>query len=253
MRKLYILLFISPLFSFSQIGIGTTNPQADLHIAGNTSTIRIESLSALNSPLYNDGIKPAPAYVTANGDITINPSNNNGEGSGGPMTPINFLSIVSDFIPNGPTNRGVILNNTTSVTHSVSPIISIPFSSPQAALIEVKYTLTTILSNTDLNVSLTPFNDISTRAIKYYFCIDLNNDGLDTTEESKKYGLSGQYYSSDNNGILGYSFTNGHGYTDIPPGNHALVFFGEIFDGPSKHTSIGVGGSNDQLKIRIYN
>lgn len=252
MKKI-ILILLYPTIMCAQVGIGTTNPQSDLHVAGNTSTIRIESLNSVNDPTHNDGIKPSAAFVTNLGDITLKPSAINGSGPNGSTAPINFLLSLPNFIANGANNRGVIVNNNTTATTTTNFIVAVPFSSPSQALVEAKYSITSILSSTDLNVALTAFNDISTRAIKYYFSIDINNDGLDALEASKKYGLNGQYYSSHTQGILGYSYTNGHGYTIIPPGNHSLHFFVEINDGPGKFTSVGIGGQDDTLKIRIYN
>ncbi|HSD13261.1 MAG TPA: hypothetical protein VLB74_01290 [Flavobacterium sp.] len=252
MKKILLLVFL-PCTLLAQVGIGTANPTADLHVAGNTSTIRIESLNAVNSPLYNDGIKPSPAYVDALGNITIRPSGANASGPGGLTSPINFLTSDSNFIPDGPTNRGVIINNNTTETSKTGSIIVVPFSSPQTALIEVKYSITAMLSSTDLGVSSTSFNDISTRTLKFYFCIDLNNDGLDASELSRKYGLNAQFYSSHSQGILGYCFTNGHGNSTVPQGNHSLHFFVEVIDGLGKFTSVGIGGKSDTLKIRIYN
>lgn len=251
--KKFILTLLFPTILTAQVGIGTSNPTADLHVAGNTSTIRIEKLNAVNEPTYNDGVKPSPAFVTALGDVTLTPSGANGTGPGGMMAPINFLMTIPNFIPDGATNRGVIINNTTLETSKTGLVRIVPFTSPQEALVEVKYSITTILSSTDLNTALTYFDDISTRAIKYYFCIDINNDGLSPAEAAKKYGLNGQYYSSHTQGILGYSFTNGHGYSTIPPGNHSLHFFAVVVDADNKYTSIGVGGQTDSLKIRIYN
>lgn len=251
--KLLLLLAFIPAVMYSQVGIGTANPLADLHVAGNTSTIRIESLDAVNSPAYNDGIKPSHAFVTALGDVTLNPSVNNGLAPGGQIAPINFLLQVQNFIANGPSNFGTIINNSAAVTNAVALIKTIDFTAPGTALVEVKYTISAITSSTDLNVAATPFNDISARVFKIYFCIDINNDGLDATELSRRYGLNAQSYASHNQGILGYSFTNGHGYTIVPSGNHAIHFFTEIIDGPNKLTSIGFGGAEDSLKVRVYN
>lgn len=251
--KLPLLLAMFPAVIYSQVGIGTANPLADLHVAGNNSTIRIESLNATNSPTYNDGVKPSFAYVTSLGDVTLNPSINNGTIAGGGISPINFLLTVQNFIPDGPTNRGTIINNSTAVTTATGLIKTINFTAPGSALVEVKYTISALVSSTDLNVAATPFNDISSRVFKIYFCIDINNDGLDATEASKRYGLNAQSYASYNQGILGYSFTNGHGYATIPAGNHSIHFFTEITDGPNKLTSIGFGGAEDAVKVRVYN
>lgn len=251
MKKIILLLF--PLWLNAQVGIGTTAPQADLHIAGNTSTIRIESLNAINSSTFNDGIKPSHAFVNASGDVTLNPSPSNGTGPGGSISPINFLLTNNNFIFDGVGNRGVVVNNSTLTTQTTGLISKVNFSATGSALIEVKYSISVLLSSTDLNIAQTPFNDISARIYKIYFCIDLNNNGLDATESSKKYGLNAQSYSSDDQGILGYAYTNGHGYTNVPAGNHALYFFAETIDGTSKFTSMGFGGVADLLRIRIYN
>lgn len=250
--KLLLLLAIIPAVMYSQVGIGTSNPLADLHVAGNTSTIRIESLNAVNSPVYNDGVKPSHAFVTALGDVTLNPSIINGV-SGGAIAPINFLLNVQNFIANGPSNYGTIINNPTAATNTVAPITAVNFTAPGTALVEVKYTISALTSSTDLNVASTPFNDISARVFKIFFCIDINNDGLDASELSRRFGLNAQSYASHNQGILGYSFTNGHGYTTVPPGNHSIHFFTEIVDGPNKLTSIGFGGAEDSLRVRVYN
>ncbi|MGX7667767.1 hypothetical protein [Flavobacterium pedocola] len=253
MKKLLLTLIAIPAVMNAQVGIGTNNPLSDLHVAGTNSTIRIESQSAANYPQFNDGIKPAHAFVTDKGDVTINPSTNNGLGPNGSIAPINFLLTLQNFMPDGPLGRGTIINNNLLTTNASGLISTVPFTSPSTALIEVKYSITALLSRTDLNVALTPFNDISVRVIKFYFCIDINNDGLDAVELSKKYGLNAQAYSSGDQGILGYSYTNGHGYTTIPAGNHSLKFFAEINDGLTKFTSVGFGGEHDLLRIRIYN
>lgn len=253
MKTTLLILLFFPIMLSAQVGIGTANPQATLHVAGNDSTIRIESLSSTNSPIYNDGIKPSNSFVTANGDITLTPSPINGTGPGGIVSPINFLLTSQNFIPDGPNKYGSIINNTETETVKSGIIATIPFTSPSSALIEVKYGITAILSKTNLNTALTPFSDVSARTFKIFFCIDLNSDGLDAAESSKKYGLNAQAYTSAAQGILGYSYTNGHGYTSIPGGTHSLLFFVETVDGLSKYTSAGFGGEKDFLRIRIYN
>jgi len=78
-RQLLFLIILVSTFCSAQVGIGTVNPLEELHIAGSSSIIRIESLNAANNPTYNDGINLASAYVDGKGDITIG----NGTGVGG--------------------------------------------------------------------------------------------------------------------------------------------------------------------------
>lgn len=255
MKKTLLLLisFICTL-TFSQVGVGTANPQKELHVAGSNSTIRIESLNTINKPLLNVPPKLAPVYVTANGDLTLNPPGYDAGEAIGVNQPLNFLISIPNFIPNGPFGDGTVVANDAATTFSSNQIVSVPFISPQQALIEVRYAMTIDLSDEFLPAAAaSTFSDVSARTVRCYFYIDLNSDGLDATELSKKYGLHGEAYTSYNQGSVGYAFIHGVGYGNIPAGNHSLVFFGETTDGTGKQTYVGFGGSSDYLKIRIYN
>lgn len=252
-----VLFYIPVLFCnflFSQVGIGTSTPQKDLHIAGTTSTIRVQSLNSTNKPLLNVSPRLAPVFVNGNGDLTINPPNYSAGESVGVNEPLNFLISVPNFVPNGPYGDGTVVANDATVTTAANQIVSVPFSSPQNALIEVRYAMTIDLSDLLLPAaSASTFNDISARTVRCYFYIDLNSDGLDATELTKKYGLHGEAYTSFTQGSVGYAFIHGVGYGNIPSGNHSLVFYGETADGNNRQTFVGFGGSSDYLKIRIYN
>jgi len=253
-KSIYYLLLLTVIPSMAQVGIGTSNPQQELHVAGTTSTIRIESLNSINEPVLNDGVKLAPVYMMGNGDLTLEPPGFNSGAGLGNLEPLNFLINVPNFVPNGPYGDGTVVQNDTSITSATSQLVSVPFSSPQNALIEVRYVLTIDLSDQFLPApAASTFSDISARTIRCYFYIDLNNDGLDAAELSKVYGLHGEAYASYAQGSVGYAFIHGVGYGSIPQGNHSLVFFGETVDGANRETYVGFGGSSDYLKIRIYN
>ncbi|SFA98499.1 hypothetical protein SAMN05660845_1157 [Flavobacterium swingsii] len=254
MKNILLLIGLITFNSHAQIGIGTSTPQKELHLAGSTSTIRIEKLNSVNNPVLNDGVKLAPVFVDQDGELTLNPPNYITDvGSPTGVAPLNFLITLGNFIPdNG--GVGVALNNPIGVTNASGQIAIVPFVSPQNALIEVKYGVTIVLSQGDLTVpTYTAFTDKSARTFHVYFCIDLNSDGLDASELSKKYGDKGQFYASTAQGILGYPYMNSHGYANIPAGNHRLIFFGESIDGINKFTSVGFGGDLDYMKIRLYN
>ena len=250
--KSTIVLFCN--FMFAQVGIGTTTPQQDLHIAGSNTTIRVQSLNSTNKPLLNVPPRLAPVYVTANGDLTLNPPNYSVGESVGVNEPLNFLISIPNFVPNGPYGDGTVVANNTTITSAVNQIVAVPFTSPQDALIEVRYAMTIDLSDQFLPApAASTFADISARTVRCYYYIDLNNDGLDAVELSKKYGLHGEAYTSYAQGSVGYAFIHGVGYGNIPAGTHSLVFYGETSDGNNRETYVGFGGSSDYLKIRIYN
>lgn len=257
MRKItfYIVgLLLSTNLMNGQVGIGTDNPQQELHVAGTTSTIRVESLNTTNEPVLNDGLKLAPVYVTGDGDLTLNPSGWTTGGGPGTNEPLNFLISIPNFVPNGPFGDGTVVANDNTITSASSQIISVPFTSPQNALIEVRYAMTIDLSDQLLPApAASTFSDVSAKSVRCYFYIDLNNDGLSPAELSKVYGLHGEAYTSAAQGSVGYAFIHGVGYGTIPQGNHALVFIGETHDGVNLNTYVGFGGSSDYLKIRLYN
>jgi hypothetical protein len=250
----YIIALFFSNFLIAQVGIGTNNPQKELHVAGTNSTIRIESLNSTNEPVLNDGVKLAPAFVNANGDITLEPNGWNSGGGPGTNEPLNFLISIPNFVPNGPFGDGTVVANNNTVTFATAQIVSVPFTSPQDALIEVRYSMTIDLSDELLPAAAaSTFSDISARSVRCFYYVDLNNDGLDATELSKVYGLHGEAYTSAAQGSVGYAFIHGVGYGTIPQGTHALVFIGETNDGTNLNTYVGFGGSSDSLKIRLYN
>lgn len=262
MRKNYLLIIIllSSLCS-AQVGIGTTSPNEELHIAGANSTIRIEKLNSINSSGENDGIKPAFTYVDFSGDITIS----NGSGGNGNSGPFNFLIDLHNFVDDNPYNysvpdeintTGIVINNNTSQSYVEGEITNISFTVPQDALIEVKYGITLYVKGEDMSANPPPYIDVDYgQAINMvaYFRIDINSDGLTGSEMSKIYGKKGQYYETLVGGIAGFPYMNGQGYLTIPKGTHKIIFYGVINDNGSSYTSVGFGGLPDYLKIRIYN
>ncbi len=252
-RILTYLVFIWGVMALGQVGIGTVDPQQTLHIAGQNSTIRIESLNSTNSTL-NDGTKLVPAYVDGDGDISLFGSGNSGNG------PINFLYSDPNFIQDDPYGHGlgfetgIVLNNDTNVTSIIATLGTISFSSPRDALLEIRYGITTYVAGSDLTMNPTTWLEPTEgEAIqtKIYFYIDYDSNGSGP-ELSEYYGLNGVYYESLLGGLAGYPYINGQGYLEIPAGNHTLYFMGSVKDGVGIYTSVGFGGDNDYLKIRIF-
>ena len=255
----YIVSFIVTAFflgsTIAQVGIGTINPEEDLHIAGTTSTVRIESLDATNNPTYNNGTDLAPVFVDGNGDIVLG----NGTGASG-QEPFNFLIDVPNFVPDDPYTLGygsgsVVNSNDLGETQVEGQITTIAFTVPNDAIVEVKYGITLLIAGNDLSASVpTNYVDFDQAvSLMTFFKVDLDSDGLDTTEATKEYGHKAQYYATSNQGLIGYPYMNGQAYFTVPQGSHTLYFYGRINDSATSYTSVGFGGAQDFLKIRIYN
>lgn len=255
---LFIFSFISSICS-AQVGIGITNPQKELHIAGTNSTIRIENINAVNSSA-NDGIKPAPAFVDSNGDISL------GNGTGLTGKPFNFLIDLHNFVPDNPygwnvtdevNTTGFVINSVIGQSSNFDIITSIPFSVPQDALIEVKYGITLYIKGEDMSAIPPPYIDATYgQAINMvtFFCIDRDNNGsIDSSEFSMKYGEKGQYFETLQGGITGFPYMNGQGYFSLTAGSYQIFFYGVVNDHSDSYTSVGFGGLPDYLKVRIFN
>lgn len=250
-----LMIFMSTLSGVAQVGIGTIDPKEDLHVSGTNATIRIESLNSTNNPTYNDGTTLAPLYVDGMGDITLG----NGTGTGG-TPPINFLIDVPNFIPDDPYGLGlatgtVVNNGSSGTTSSTDVITTVSFTAPQDAIIEIKYGITMVIVGNNLKLGCPCSYITYNQAVSMltYLKVDLDSDGLSIAENNKLYGQKAQYYSTFNQGIIGYPYMNGQAYLTVPAGTHTLYFYGQVDDAATSYTSVGFGGAQDYLKIRVYN
>ena len=257
MKKTFIyLLFI--LISgalFAQVGVGTLTPAKDLHVAGTNGTIRIESLNATNNPTYNDGVNLSPVFVDGKGDVVI------GNGSGGSgQEPITFLIDLPNFIDDNKDSAGFgigqVVNSDVSSEEGKGQIATVSFATPITGWIELKYAVTAWVAGSDLNLGCSPClypNVAQSIVYQTYFLIDLNSDGLSPAELGKEYGYNGQYYTSYTFGGQGYAYINGNAILKAPAGTHTLYMYGYVKDSVGSYTSVGFGGAEDYLKVRVFN
>lgn len=182
----------------NRIGIKTDNPQTELHIAGNSSTLRIEELNKINN-IYNVEADPAPVYVDNNGDLTLQP----------PLTQVFMPVNEINFLGNG-----VVLSSRygDGVTRS---LYTRSITLTQESLICVNYQLSVQITNYDNG----PIVDGGSRLFRSYISID---DSLDyigvATGNYTNYstaGTGGTYAS-------GYFYLSGTGYIKLAAGTHSI-------------------------------
>jgi hypothetical protein len=258
-KKYLLLILLFSYSSYSQVGIGTTNPQNDLHVAGNNATIRIEGLDSTNDAL-NTGTELIPVYVDNLGNFTLEKPSYISGGTGYAL-PLNFLMDTPNFVPDNllglpaPHDKyGNVINSDATNQSTTGLIHKITINVPSNSMIEVKHAMSIFFSSTDLTIPpySTPITDEQTISIQTFFCFDIDSDGLSPAEYAIQYGTKGQYYASAKGGTNGYPYMNSQGYASLPAGMHTIYFFGVVNDAPGTFTSIGFGGANEYLKIRVF-
>lgn len=137
MKKHYTLIILGFYTClFGQVGVNTNNPQKELHVGGNNSTIRVEGLNTPNNPNNLGTASSTPVYVNANGDLILGTLTDNVEIL---FDSENYLVDVQD-----PTS---LINQTgegSGFSQGGIPIggTAISFTLTKPAIVEVNYSVT---------------------------------------------------------------------------------------------------------------
>lgn len=245
----YIFFFLAPIFCFAQqgVGIGTTNPQQQLHLASATGTIRVESLDGINST-YNGGDVNGdsdltndtfPLYVDGNGVFTLE------------LVPL-YNSEHSDALDHAtlPSSE-VTLSATDADGVEVAQLFTYSVGVNRAAILEVKYNLSFEVYEDAANTKIT---DYFARRISTYFQVD----GVST----RKYGPASKCYTNQSaNGVVGTLYNMCTAYIFLPAaGTYNVSFYGEVSSGTkgggggttSKATHVKFAVENDSLLFRLH-
>lgn len=275
MKKLYaifIFTFCTTLL-YSQVGVNTNNPQEELHVAGATSTIRIEGL---NTPNNNNNLGTAsstPVYVNANGDLVLGTLADNVEIL---FDSENYLVDVQD-----PTSLINQVGSGAGFSQGGIPIggTAISFTLTKPAIVEVNYSVSW---NVGKNVTPTSrIDDFRARIVQTamyfrqnnylgapvindYYGNPINGGPWCITSNCMELGgllaINGQFYNniSGNQGEWRNFRNTASDYVVLGPGTYTPMFAAQLAVGDTGGTGavklyLGVGMDEVQIVAYYFN
>lgn len=229
-----LLYFLSVSALYSQVGIGTTNPQQELHIAGNSSTIRVEGLNNTNNTNNLGASQTYPIHVNQNGDLLVPPS------------PSGVVSLINNQNPMGST---INVQTTTNGGGNYQELYHRAFTLTKPALVFVNYSISYDVqnfANTDI------VTDGRAKMIQTY--VRLGNGT--TAGAGFSYGQVGQSYTNSTAATAtGYLYNSGTGMVYLTAGTYSFHVFGAVWGGDRSSAaqySVNFGGSGNTDYINIY-
>lgn len=266
MKKIFsILTILSGLFGIAQVGVNTTTPTEELHVAGPTSTIRVEGLNQTNNAL-NLGNQNSKVYVDADGDLVLatTPAD-----IGILFNPANYLA---DPLDTGGADSNQI--NQTGVGSGYSqagwPRVIGPGSSTftltRPAIVEINYSI-----SYNIYKSGNPIDDFHARTAQFYVYLrsgshtgaivttDYDGNPINFAGNAGALGYSGNFYTNGSSlgagGTEGFDkvfYATGHDYVKLGPGTYSPMFSGILFVANTAGTGavkMQIGPGDDEVII----
>lgn len=265
-KTLHILFIFSSVFAFAQVGVNTTNPQEELHVAGTTSTIRVEGLSAANNPLNLGITENTRVFVNSNGDLVLSTI----------PTTIEVLFNPANYLADPLDTGGADTNqvNQTGVGSGYSlagwprqlgPGLS-TFTLTRPAIVEVNYAI-----SYEIYKAGAPIDDYHARTAQFYAYLrnggpagaivttDYDGVPINFAGNPGALGYSGNFYTNGSTlgagGGEGFDkkfFACGHDYIALGPGTYCPMFAGILFVADTAGTGavkMQMGGGDDEVII----
>lgn len=266
MKKIVYLIYLISIIGNAQVGVNTTSPQEELHVAGTTSTIRIEGLNEGNNAFNLGSNENTRVYANTNGDLVLGDKPTDLEML---FNPENYLS---DPLDTGGANTNQILQIGVGSGYSeagwprqLGPGMS-TFTLTRPAIVEINYSL-----SWEVYKSGNPIDDYHARTVQFYVYLrqngptgaivtqDYEGDPVDFAGNPGAMGYSGQFYTNGSStgasGLEGYDkkfYTSGHDYIKLGPGTYCPMFAGILFVANTAGTGavkMQVGGGDDEVVI----
>ncbi|KGO87516.1 hypothetical protein [Flavobacterium suncheonense] len=271
MRKFYTFLLLTPCYFFGQVGIKTNNPQQGLHVAGATSTVKIDGLKYPDNPNNLGPGNSSRVFVDANGDLVLGTAQNN---IAVLFDSENYLKDERDPSRNQITQHGY--GDGYSYAGIPNDIPNSTFTLTEPAIVEINYAVSW---NIEKNAS-TRISDGHARTVQtlMYFrsgsylgpvvTHDLDGNLIGGSFEIDNgtstigggLGISGQYYTNNDasRGETDDFHNTGSDYVKLPPGTYCPMFSAQLAVSDTSGSGsmklyLGTGKDEVQIIAHYYN
>ena len=257
MKKIFYTLYILPAALVAQVGVNTTTPQEEVHVAGSTSTIRVEGLNAANNPLNLGAGSSTRVFADAEGDLVLGALENNIEVL---FNPFNYLADPQDT---GGSDANVVNQTGVGSGYTIAgwPRLLGPglstFTLTRNAIVEINYSVSWQVEKSGI-----PVDDEHARVVQTLLylrqggpmgpIVTTDLDGVPLTI-GYALGLNGQFFTSGSTTAANKNmFNTGTDYVKLPPGTYCPMFAAQLAVGNTGGTGavkMFLGGQQDEVQI----
>jgi hypothetical protein len=271
-RYFVIAIVLLNFIAFGQVGINTTNPIEELHIANATSSVRVDGLNFPNNANNLGNGNTSRVFVDAEGDLVLGAATNNIEIV---FNPFNYLE---DPQTSGGATANVINQTGTGSGYTSAgwPRVigagSSTFTLTRPAIVEINYSLSWLIEK-----SGNPIDDGHARIVQTFMVlrsggpsgalVSVDYEGVPITLGGAL-GLNGQFHSNlsaigasghpydvagtANDIVNKYCYNTGTDYIKLGPGTYCPMFYGQCAVGDTGGTGavkMWIGGGQDEVQI----
>lgn len=272
MKNYYIYILLLGQVAFSQVGINTTTPQQEVHVAGATENVIVDGLNTSNHASNLGMLNTTKVYVDADGDLTLASSSRN----------VEILFDSENYLVDAPTPDNLVNQTGGGFGYTVAGIplagiVGSSFTLTKPAIIEVNYSVSWQVYKTasasgriaDVHARIIQtgifFRETATLAPVLTdvlgnfindgpWCVDVNAGGTVCNEVGGMLGINGQFYnnSDSKNGEYANYHNTASDYVRLNPGTYTAFFAAQLAVGDTGGTGavkMHLGTGNDDLQI----
>lgn len=265
--QLYIFCFVS-FTTFSQnVGINTTNPQEELHVAGNSSTIRVDGLNEINNNNNLGQQSTSKVFVNEFGDLVLGEMTDNVQLI---FDSENYLQDVTD-----PTSLILQTGEGDGFSQAGIPTLGLAasFTLTAPAIVEINYSVSwTVNKNFSATKKIDDYrarvvqtgvyfrlnNYLGPAVVNDFFGNPINGGALCITstcsEQAGLIAINGQIYnnkSKDEGEFKSYR-NSASDYVVLGPGTYTPMFAAQLEVGDTNATGavkMYIGLDNDEMQV----